>query len=177
MVNRAYDYQFETSPRKIRPEYTDRPRKKIKKKKSTALNKKVQAKAKVEKRNKKLEEVAFKGQVLILLLISFSMLFIIIYRNSQINESFNKIQKLKASVTNLQKENDQLEIAIQNSENINNIEKAAKEQLGMQKLSSKQTFYITLPKTDYVEPKGEEIVIEEDTGFIENVINKIKDIF
>lgn len=177
MVNRAYDYQYETSPRKIKPEYNDKPRKKVKKKKSTALNPKVQAKIKAEKRNKKLEEVVFKGKVLTLILVAFSMLFIIIYRNSQINESFNKIQKLKAQVTSLQKENDQLEIAIQNSENINNIEKAAKEQLGMQKLSSKQTFYITLPKKDYVEPKGEEIIIEEETGFINNIITKIKDIF
>lgn len=177
MVNRAYDYQYETSPRKIKPEYNDRPRKKAKKKKSTALNTKTQAKIKTEKRNKKLEELAFKSKVFALILVAFLMLFIIIYRNSQINESFNKIQKLKAEVTEIQKENDQLEIAIQNSENINNIEKAAKEQLGMQKLSSKQTFYITLPKKDYVEPKGEEIIIEEESGFIDSIINKIKNIF
>lgn len=177
MVNRAYDYQYETSPRKIRPEYNDKPKKKVKKKKSTALKPKTKAKINTEKKNKKLEELKFKAKVSTLLLLAFAMLFIIIYRNSQINESFAKIQKLKAKVTTIQKENDQLEIAIQNSENINNIEKAAKEQLGMQKLSSKQTFYITLPKKDYVEPKGEEIILEEETSFINNVINKIKNIF
>ena len=85
MVNRAYDYQYETSPRKIRPEYNDKPKKKVKKKKSTALKPKTKAKINTEKKNKKLEELNFKSKVSTLLLLAFAMLFIIIYRNSQIN--------------------------------------------------------------------------------------------
>ncbi len=77
----------------------------------------------------------------------------------------------------MQKENDQLEISIQNSINTNNIEKAAKEMLGMQKLSSKQIISITLPKRDYVEPTVEEVILEENSGFINNIINKIKGLF
>lgn len=181
MVNRAYDYQYETSPRKIRPDYNDKPKKQVKKKKSTALKKKPSLKPadkkKNLKRNKKMEEFVFGIKVSTLLLVSFSMLFIIIYRNSKINESFAKIQKLKSQVTELQKENDQLEISIQNSINTNNIEKAAKEMLGMQKLSSKQIISITLPKRDYVEPTVEEVILEENSGFINNIINKIKGLF
>ena len=45
--------------------------------------------------------------------------------------------------------------------NLNNIEQAAKSLLGMQKLSSKQTVYINLPKEDYVEQRTEEVIIEE----------------
>ena len=153
MVNRAYDYQYETSPRKIRPDYNDKPKKQVKKKKSTALKKKPSPKPadkkKNLKRNKKMEEFVFRI----------------------------KVQKLKSQVTELQKENDQLEISIQNSINTNNIEKAAKEMLGMQKLSSKQIISITLPKRDYVEPTVEEVILEENSGFINNIINKIKGLF
>ena len=57
------------------------------------------------------------------------------------------------------------------------MEQEAKEQLGMQKLNPSQTIYITLPKTDYIEPAAEEVIIEkEDTGF-ERIINKIVNIF
>ena len=49
--------------------------------------------------------------------------------------------------------------------------------LGMQKLSSKQIISITLPKRDYVEPTVEEVILEENSGFINNIINKIKGLF
>ena len=95
----------------------------------------------------------------------FAILFLVLFRNSEISESFSKIQSLKAEVTAIQKENDQLEISIQNSLNINNIEKEAKELLGMQKLTNKQTIYINLPKKDYVEHRAEEVSIKEEKNF------------
>ena len=98
--------------------------------------------------------------------------------NTRLSESITQIQKLKAKITELQKENDQLSINIQNNINLNNIEQAAKELLGMQKLSNRQTLYINLPKTDYIEPRTEMVIIEEaKPSFIESIIQKIKDIF
>ena len=44
----------------------------------------------------------------------------------------------------------------------------------MQKLNPKQTIYVTLPKTDYIEPAAEEVIIEEDSP---GIINKIMNIF
>ena len=55
------------------------------------------------------------------------MLLTISYRNSQINEKFNEVQDLKEQLASLEKENQQLEVTIQNSLNLNNIEKQAKE--------------------------------------------------
>jgi len=43
----------------------------------------------------------------------------------------------------------------------------------MQKLTNKQTVYISLPKKDYVEAATEEVIIEEETNWFENIINKI----
>jgi len=66
-----------------------------------------------------------------------------------------------------------LEVNIENSLNLSNIEREAKERLGMQKLTSKQTVYISLPKKDYVEPATEEVIIEEEKTLLESIINKI----
>ena len=42
---------------------------------------------------------------------------------------------------------------------------------------TKQTIYLTLPKKDYVEPSTEEVVIEENTGIMQNIIDFITNIF
>jgi hypothetical protein len=71
-----------------------------------------------------------------------------------------------------------LEVSIQNSLNLNQLEKEAKEHLGMQKLTNKQTVYIDLPKKDYVEAGTEKIIIiEEKESLIDSILNTIKNIF
>ena len=72
----------------------------------------------------------------------------------------------------MQKENEQLKVNIENSLNLNNIEKAAKEELGMQKLTNKQTVYVTVYlKKDYVESATEKVVIEEEQNWFEKILN------
>ena len=46
----------------------------------------------------------------------------------------------------------------------------------MQKLNSKQTIYMTLPKNDYIEPASEEVVIDEKESPFKVIINTIKNI-
>ena len=95
------------------------------------------------------------------------------YRNSKINEKFTEVQSLKKELSSLQKENEQLKVNIENSLNFNNIEKLAKEKLGMQKLTNKQTVYVSLPKKDYVESASEKVVIEKDKNWFEKFVDKI----
>ena len=181
MNGRSYGYQYDTNPRKIKPEYETRTKKKTTMKKKSVARKKL--KKDLKKNSKKVakkDERSIKKARFQIGVKSFALvgiLFIILFRNSQINESFAKIQSLKAEKTSIQKINDQLEINIQNSLNLNNVEQAAKELLGMQKLTNKQTRYISLPKKDYVETKAEEVVIEENESFIKKIIEKIGDIF
>lgn len=163
-------YQYETSPRKLEPEYT--PLKNPYKAKKTTARKKVETKSKKENQIKKQKRKAIKY-----LVIGFIILFGISYRNSQIDENFAKVQSLKEEVAEVEKQNAQLEVSIQNGLNLSNLEQEAKEQLGMQKLNSKQTIYITLPKNDYIEPASEEVVIEENETGIKGIINTIKNIF
>lgn len=169
MGSRAY--QYETSPRKLEPEY--RPvRKKVAKKQSS--NKKIVS-SKSKKNNKNATKARFLLTIHLFLILA--ILLLIIVRNSLISQSFSQIQTLKNQVTELQKENDQLEISIQNSMNINNVEQSAKDLLGMQKLTSKQTVYLNLPKKDYVEPSTEEVIIEENVSSLDKIMNFISKIF
>ena len=165
-------YQYETSPRKLEPEYTP-IKNPYKSKKTTARKLDVPQK-------KNLREVQLKKQkrkAIKYLIVGFIILFGMSYRSSQIDENFAKIQDLKQELAEVEKQNAQLEISIENGLNLNNLEQEAKEQLGMQKLNSKQTTYITLPKTDYIEPAAEEVIIEEKQGIIKGIISEIGNIF
>lgn len=164
-------YQYETSPRKLEPEYTP-IKEPYKTKKTTARKVKKVSNNNRAKQLKKQQNKAIKY-----LLIGFAIVFGICYRNSQIDESFAKVQDLKQEVAEVEKQNAQLEISIENGLNLNNLEQEAKEKLGMQKLNSKQTRYITLPKNDYIEPAAEQVVIEEKEGGIKGIISTISNIF
>ena len=139
-------YEYETSPRKEETEEYI-PRKK-QKKTNTVHNKedirKKVKKAQVIEKRKNAKHILEIGIVFILLLT-------ISYRYALINSRFSQKESLKASLAELQKQNAQLKVSIEQGMNINNIEQAAKEKLGMQKLDNNQKVYITLPKKDYVE--------------------------
>ena len=162
-------YQFETSPRKLEPEYTP-IKNPYRSKKSTAKNpKKTNNKSKQQKKK--------QNKVIKYLIIGFVILFGICYRNSQIDENFAKMQNLKKKVAEVEKQNTQMEISIEKGMNLNKLEQEAKEKLGMQKLNSKQTIYITLPKTDYIESATEKVIIDNNGSGIKGIINKAVNIF
>lgn len=152
-------YQYGTSPRKLEPRY------KTNKRKLRVIKndpKKIKQNAKTTRQSQ-----------LYLVIAIFALLITISYRNSLINQEFNSMQNLKQELANVEKENKQLEIGIEGSLNLNNIEKIATEQLGMQKRSVNQTIYTELPKEDYVEAATEEIK-EEKTSLIEKILNLFK---
>lgn len=105
------------------------------------------------------------------------MLFTISYRNSLINENYNKKENIKSQVSAMQKENEQLKVSIENSLNLSTIEKAAEEKLGMRKLDNSQKVYVDLQKKDYIEPATEEIIIEENTSFFNKILTRISELF
>ena len=155
-------YQYETSPRKLEPDYRPQKRKKQVKVKQPEKNKKIDKKEKRKRIRQTLTVLAL-----------FVVLVAISYRNSAINESFSKVQSLKSELSEIKKENEQLEVSIENSLNLNNIEQIAKEKLGMQKLTNRQTVYVELPKKDYVKSAVEEVIVKNDENWITKIINKI----
>ena len=154
---RYYGYQYETSPRKVEPEYipTTKQNNPYKNKKTTTTNKKnnnVKQKAKLKP----------KVKVALYIAVGFLILFGISYRNSLITENFNEKEQLKETLSSIQKENEQLKVNIESSLNLNTVEQMAKEKLGMQKLDNKQKVYVSLPKKDYVESATEQVVVEDE---------------
>ena len=162
-------YQYETSPRKLQPEYE--PIKKKYPKKSTArkINTNTKSKAKTKPKRK----LKMQVKMLAYVAIGFIILFAISYRNSVINEKFSEIKSLQSDLAQVEKENEQLEVNIENNLNLQTVEQAAKEMLGMQKLENSQTVYINLPKQDYIEPATEEIVQGENENWFQKVVNFI----
>lgn len=157
-------YQYETSPRKLEPDYNPQRKKKKTTKAKTKNNKNAQMLKK--EKSKKIKQT-------LTVLALFVVLVAISYRNSEINESFSKVQSLKSNLAAIQKENEQLEVNIENSLNLNNIEQVAKEKLGMQKLTNRQTVYVNLPKKDFVKPSTENVILKDEGNWFTNLINKI----
>ncbi len=162
MANNYYGYQYDTSPRKLQPEY--KPNKNRNKKNN---NKSVQIKKDNKKGTKKANH---KLRAVKYLTIGFFILFAISYRNSVINESFKQKEELKKELSALQKTNEQLQVSIENSLNLNNVEQSAKEKLGMQKPTNSQKVYVSLPKKDYIRPATEEVLVEEEKSWFEKLI-------
>lgn len=160
-------YQYGTSPRKIETTYRQEKNKNIKK--TTTPKKKPVSKTNTIRKSDQVK-------LIIALTAVFASIFAISYRNSQIDESFNKNEELKQAYLAIEKENEQINVDIENSLNLSHVEQEAKEQLGMQKLSNKQTMYVNLPKKDYIQPATETVVIENEETILEKIINKIKEI-
>lgn len=117
-------YQYDTSPRKLEPDYN----RETKKRKLEVVKDLPRQSINVSKEQRKRQ---FKITVTVAAL--FLLLLTISCRNSQIDKQFNNIQEQKKQLSVLQKENEQLKVSIQNSLNLSNIEKVAREELGMQK--------------------------------------------
>ena len=110
-------YQYETSPRKLQPEY--RPERKKYPKKSTARKTAKPKKVTAKQTNGQIKMMAYVA-------IGFMILFAISYRNSIINEKFSEIKTLKSDLSAIQKENEQLEVNIENGLNLQTVEQSAK---------------------------------------------------
>ena len=163
------NYQYETSPRKIEPNYNKKEKKTKKQKLKVVKN--------MPRQDIKVSEKQRKKQIklTIIVLLAIAILFTICYQNSQINVKFNQIQSQKKELATLKKENEQTEVNIENSLNFSNIEQEAKNRLGMSKLTNKQTVYVTLPKKDYIESASEKVKIneEDNKNWFEKIIDAI----
>lgn len=147
-------YEYETSPKKIRPSKT----RSVKVTKNSNKTKK-----KVVNKNTALINTTKTISVSILV---FAFLLTLCIRYAMLNAKLATREKLKSNLIEIEKQNDQLKVSIERDMNISNIEKEAKEKLGMQKLTNSQKVYINLDKKDYVKslqasPKTEESIISK----------------
>ena len=187
MANRVYGYQgykgyqYETSPKKLEPEYDEPTDVDLEVKPNKKAKKEVQEKTvhKTSQHTKKMtkEELTRKMKLVCFIAVGFTFLFTISYRNSIINEKFTEKESLKADLAEIRKVNEQLEVSIENELNLTNVEASAKEKLGMAKLNNNQKVYINLPKKEYVEATSAGISQAKSQNFYEEALNKIKEFF
>lgn len=185
MASRVYGYQgykgyqFETSPRKLQPEYEpEEEKKQVKKEPVQRAKKKENTNKEVEKRTKASRaEIKRKATFIAYIVFGFSILFTISYRNSIINEKFNIKENNKAQLSEIQKINEQLEVSVENELNLTSIEEMAKDKLGMSKLSNSQKVYVDLPKKEYVESSVGGINTQTTTNMYEKALNFVTNIF
>ena len=141
--------------------------------KETKKTKKVKKNPPSKEISEKKAKRKIQFQIGVKVILIFILFFSIALKNSEKDQLFKDLKNLETEITALDKENDQLEVSIQNSLNLNQIEQAAKELLGMQKRTARQTKNINLPKKDYVEPRVEEIIIEDNRNIFSKIIDKI----
>ena len=112
MANRVYGYQgyrgyqYETSPRKIQPEYeptVERAKSKAKTVNKKDVERKQESKAKPAGKKLSKEELNKKMKLVCYIAFGFAVLFTISYRNSIINEKFTQKEGLKQSLPRFKK--------------------------------------------------------------------------
>ena len=146
-------YNYDTSPRKLEPDYEMdiKVKEKPTKKKTKKTNKKAVMNKQKRKQNVQNSKASQNAVRIFYITVGFLVLLVISYRYAIINSSFAEKEALKSKLEEMQKLNQQLKVNIEQGMNINNIEQEAKERLGMQKLDNNQKVYINLDKSDYVE--------------------------
>ena len=102
-------------------------------------------------------------------LCAFSVLLLICYRSSVINESFQALGALKAELEDTYTLNAQIESDIQTQTDLSNIETYAKYQLGMQKPKESQIQRIYVEKEDRISTPI--VIEEEEESFLENLMD------
>lgn len=166
-------YQYETSPRKLEPDFIPNRKSKRWQEEQRELKEKIKQEAQ-EKAKQKRAARLLKKKVVVYISLVFAMLLVISYRNSLITEDFNKVKSLKEELATLQKENQQTEVSIESNVNLNKIEEEAKSKLGMQKLTNDQKIYINLPKKDYVQSSTDNTETTTQKSWLSKIIDKIK---
>ena len=103
MEYKPYSYQYETSPRKLQPEY-DLPRKNNKAKLNNSKQKNTGIKNKQQnnKKSKKIVKTKYNYKPVAYIILAFIMLFTISYRYSLINEKYNQKENIKSQVSAVQ---------------------------------------------------------------------------
>ena len=160
MANKAYGYQYETSPRKLEPDYKrpNQKQKKTTKSKSGQGNKK-SIKTKTSRKYK----MSFEMKFFINSMLFFSIIFAIIACQAFVEQRYKEKEKLKQEYNELLSSSN---MAGDLSYNV----RAIATDYGMQ---TKSATLINLETSDYIESsKSEE---ENEEGFFTKIINWIRD--
>lgn len=149
-------------PEMVSKKKIEKPKEMSLKNAEVVVNQKVKKQEKIKRKEKFVKNFA-------LTICGLSILFLICYRSSAINESFKKVNRIKADLENVNTLNAQIESEIQTQTDLSNIETYAKYQLGMQKPKDSQIQKIVTEKEDKISTPV--ILEEENESFWDNLLN------
>ncbi len=156
-----YDYQYETSPRKLEPEYRKvkkQPKKNIQKQKQS---KKVKVKSKARKKRK----MSFEVKFFLNSMLFFAIIFAMIACQALVKQQYKEKENLK-------KEYNKLLANSMVSNEVNDDTRKLASEYGMQ---TKSATLIDLGITDYIETSIDEAQVQE--SFWDKIVNWFKEIF
>lgn len=160
MANREYGYQYETSPRKLEPDY-----RRAKEKKTSESHKK-QTKKSSKKKAKKKIKMSFEMKFFLNSMLFFSMIFAIIACQTLVKERYKEKESLK------QQYNELLASSNMTTDLSSNVRAIASD-YGMQ---TKSATLINLETSDYIESALDDVKIEEE-GFLNKIMLWFREIF
>ena len=154
-------------PNIVRKKQLQKPKEMSLKNAEVAVTAKQKAKAKAKKRQNILQNIAFS-------LCCFSILFLICYRSSVINEYSKEVNSIISQLERVNAENGQIRGEINNQIKPVEFENRAKYQLGMQKPKDSQIQRIMIEKEDKISTPV--VIEEEEASFWTNFVNDIKNV-
>lgn len=164
MANKGYGYQFETSPRKLEPEYRrQKVQKKPVQKRKTQANQKAK---KTKHKKKKKFRVSFEAKFFINSMLFFSIIFAIIACQALVKQRYKEKENLKQEYNKL------LASSNMTADLTEDIRVLASE-YGMQ---TKSATLIDLGTSDYIESSESDLEIEKG-GFFSKMLVWVKGIF
>ena len=163
MANWNYSYQYETSPRKLEPDYRrPEPKKKKPVQKKASPKKKAVTKKKVKDKFK----LSFEFKFFINSMLVFAVVFAIIACQALVEQKYKEKESLKKEYSELLASNN---LTGDSEEDI----RILASQYGMQ---TKSATLIDLGTSDYIESSGNRVKREEK-GFLNKIIDYVKNIF
>lgn len=110
--------------------------------------------------------IAVRALVVVFLL---GLVALILYNYVKINELTIQQNKLERNLEELESEEQQLNIKLESKLDLKNIEKIAKEDLGMSKIESSQKEYISIDNSDTIRV----VKKKEDNSVVSNTLSEI----
>lgn len=165
MANKGYGYQYETSPRKLEPEYRrQKIQKKPVQKKPSQANKNQNKKPK--KKQKKKFKLSFEVKFFMNSMLFFGIIFAIIACQALVTQRYKEKESLK-------KEYNELLASSNMNADVEDDVRVLASEYGMQ---TKSATLIDLGTSDYIESSENSLEVEEN-GFFSKIINWLKEIF
>ncbi len=163
MANKAYGYQYETSPRKLEPDYKKVP---VKKKKSVPQKPaQKQGKKKPVKKAKHKKKLSFEVKFFINSMLFFSLIFAVIACQTLVKQKYKEKENLKKEYNEL--------LARSNTDyGFEEDVRILASQYGMQ---TKSATLIDLGTSDYIESSADEV--QQETRFWEKMLDWLKEKF